>query len=177
MHRDNWQAGRVPTAKQRRERQIRKVVSQKEGRHQYDARIKSSLVHLHRQLDTKGFVFPRRKALQPRAVAPTAGYRFTTNAHQDASESRIRGLNRPARDAIESDCGGILVDTTRKDHHRSARRHVPLGKTLPQKRERRSATSRNRSRMKGESFVVTYAPARSTTSKSKKYNNIERVTV
>ena len=47
--------------------------SQKAWRHEYDARIKSGPVHLHRQMDTKGFVFARRKALSARAVAPTAG--------------------------------------------------------------------------------------------------------
>ena len=83
---------------------------------------------------------------------------FTTNAHQDASQSRIRGLNRPACDEIESRCCGVLVDAPGKDHHRSTRRHVPLGKTLPQERERRSATSRNRNRIKAESFVGTYLP-------------------
>ena len=35
---------------------------------------------------------------------------------------------------------------------------MPLGKTLPQERERRSATSRNRNRIKAESFVGTYLP-------------------
>jgi hypothetical protein len=43
-------------------------------------------------MDTKGFVFARRKALSARAVAPKAEWRFTTNAHQDASQSRIRDL-------------------------------------------------------------------------------------
>ena len=60
----------VPTAKQRRERQIRADISQrrfrrrqKEERHEYDTKIKNGLVHLHRQMDTQGFVFARRKSL------------------------------------------------------------------------------------------------------------------
>jgi hypothetical protein len=91
---------------------------------------KAASSHLHRRMDAKGFVFARRKALSARAIAPTAGQRFTTNAHQDASQSRIRGLNRPACDEIESHCYGVLVDTPGKDNHRSTRRYVPLGKTL-----------------------------------------------
>ena len=47
--------------------------SQKEERHEYDTRIKNGLVHLHRQMDTQGFVFARRKSLSARAVAATNG--------------------------------------------------------------------------------------------------------
>ena len=127
-------------------------------------------------MDTKGFVFARRKALSARAVASTAGQRFTTNAHPDASQSRIRGLNRPACDAIKGHGCRVLVDATGKDNYRSTRRHVPLGKTLPQERERRSAAARERNRIKAESFVGTYLPARSTASNGRQLN-IENKTI
>src|ERR1700752_1153928 len=96
----------VPTAKPRREVQIRAVVfaetfSQKEERHEYDARIKNGLVHLHRQMDTQDFVFAKRQALSPRAVAPPARKRVAAHADQNSPQSRIRGFNRQARDAIE----------------------------------------------------------------------------
>ena len=50
-------------------------------------------------------------------------------------------------------------------HNECSPGRFAMGKTLPQERERRSATSRNRNRIKAESFVGTYLPARSTASK------------
>lgn len=42
------------------------------------------------------------------------------------------GFDRPQRDAIESDCCRIFIDPIGMDNHRSARRYVPMGKTIRQ---------------------------------------------
>ena len=123
----HWQAGKVPTAKHRRERQIRAVKSRSRRRHggmntTQESKAASSI--FIGRWTPKVLFSLRRKTLSARAVAPTAGERFTTNAHQDASQSRIRRLNRPACDAIESHCCRVLVDATGKDNHRSTRKHI-----------------------------------------------------
>jgi hypothetical protein len=100
LERKNWQAVTVLMAKQRRERQIRgyfaETFSRKEERHEYDTRIKNGLVHLHRQMDTQGFVFAKRQALSPWAVAPPARKRVAAHADQNSPQSRIRRFNRQA---------------------------------------------------------------------------------
>jgi hypothetical protein len=105
-----------------------KTFSQKEERYGYDTRIKNGLVHLHRQMDTQDFVFVKRQALSPWAVAPPARKRVAAHADQNSPQSRIRGFNRQARDAIEGRYCRVFVDQTGKDNHRSTQRHVPLGK-------------------------------------------------
>jgi len=62
----------------------------------------------------------------------------SVSAHtdQNSPQSRIRGVNRQACDAIEGHHGRIFIDQTGKDNHRSTRRHVPLGEAIPQGRER-----------------------------------------
>jgi hypothetical protein len=69
-------------------------------------------------------------------VAPPVRKRLAAHADQNSPQSRIRRFNRQACDAIESHCCRVLVDAPGKDNHRSTGRHVPLGKTLPQERER-----------------------------------------
>jgi 23S rRNA U2552 (ribose-2'-O)-methylase RlmE/FtsJ len=110
--------------------------SQKEERHEYDARTKNGLVHLHRQMDTQDFVFAKRQALSPWAVAPPAWERVAAHADQNSPESRIRGFNCQECDPIEDHHSRIFVDQTGKDNHRSTRRHVPLGKAIPKACER-----------------------------------------
>ena len=88
------------------------------------------------RVDTQDFVFSQREALSILAAAPATGKHFTANAYQNASQSRIRRLSRPDCEGIESHCCRVFVDSTGKDNYRSARRHVPLGKTIPQRRER-----------------------------------------
>ncbi len=110
--------------------------SQKEERHEYDARIKNGLIHLHRQVDVEDFVFAKRQALSPWAVAPPARERVAAHVDQNSPQSRIRGINRQACDPIEGHYCRVFADQTGKDNHRPTQRHVPLGKTIPQGRER-----------------------------------------
>ena len=85
------------------------ALSQKEERHEYDTRIKNGLVHLYRQMDTPDFIFAKIQALSPCAVAPPAGERLAAHADQNSPQSRIRGFNRQACDAIEGHYCRILV--------------------------------------------------------------------
>src|SRR5438093_10830998 len=62
--------------------------SQKEKRHEYDTKIKNSVVHLHWQMDTEDSVFAWRKTLSPRVVA--APTRETVAAHVDQTSSKRR---------------------------------------------------------------------------------------
>src|ERR1700737_4654543 len=145
----HWQAGKVPTGKYRRERQIREVKSRSLRRHggmntTQESKVASS-IFIGRWTPKVLFSLKERSHRHGELRRRLARV-SQRNAHQDASQSRIRGLNRPACDEIESHCCGVLVDALGKDHPRSTRRHVPVGKKLPQERERPSATSRNRNR-------------------------------
>jgi len=53
------------------------------------------------------------------------------NAYQNPSQSRIHRIDLKARDVV-GHCGRVFPDPTGKDHHRSTRRHVPLGETILQ---------------------------------------------
>src|SRR5438128_6571842 len=97
---------------------------------------KNSHLDLHRQVDAQGFVLAETAAVSARSATPPIGKHFTTNAYQNPSQSRIRWLNRPERDAIENYCCRVFVDSTWKDDHRSTQRHVPLGNAEPQESER-----------------------------------------
>ena len=85
--------GTMPTAKRRRERQIRAAISretfsQKEERHEYHTRIKDGLVHFHRQMDTQDFDSANSQALSPWAVVPPARERVAAYADQNSPQSR-----------------------------------------------------------------------------------------
>ena len=103
---------------------------------EYGTGIKNGHLDLHRQVDAQGFVLAETAAVSARSATPPIGKHFTTNAYQNPSQSRIRGLNRPERDAIENYCCRVFVDSTWTDDHRSTQRHVPLGKAEPQESER-----------------------------------------
>jgi hypothetical protein len=101
-----------------------------------DARIENAACDIHRQVDTQNFVFAETEALSARAVATPARKRVAAHAYKNSSQSRIQRINRQARDEIEGHYGRVFLDPTGKDADRSAPRYVPLGKTLPQIRER-----------------------------------------
>jgi hypothetical protein len=139
LARKHWQGGTVPSAKQRREKQTRRIFSpsfsQEAGRYENAARIENGGPDFHRQVDTQGFVFAEREALSARAVAPPTRKRLPTDAYQNSSQSRIDRINRQARDEVEGHCGRVFLDPTGKDARRSTQRYVPLGKTIPQERD------------------------------------------
>jgi hypothetical protein len=66
------------------------------------------------------------KALPTRAVAPSPRKCLSAHAYQDASQSRIHGINRPACDQIEDHRCRVFADPAGKDTHRSVERNVPL---------------------------------------------------
>src|SRR5215472_7606852 len=110
------------------------------GRYEDDARIENGRRAFHRQVDTQDLVFAEKEASSARPVAPPARKRLPAYAHQNSSQSRIQRIDCKARNEIEGRCCRVFLDSTGKDHHRSAPRHVPLGTTLPQDRERRGAS-------------------------------------
>ena len=114
--------------------------SQKEKRHEYDTKIKNSVVHLHWQMDTEDSVFAWRQTLSPRAVAPPTRERVAAHADQNSSQPRIRRFNRQARYGIEDHCCRVFADHNGKDNHRSTQRHVSLREAISQGCECRCAT-------------------------------------
>ena len=112
-----------------------KTFSQEAENCEYGADIENGHLDLHRQVDAQGFVLSETAAISTRAATPRIGKHFTANAYQNPSQSRIRGLNRPERDAIENYCCRVFVDSTWKNDHRSTQRHVPLGKAEPEESE------------------------------------------
>jgi hypothetical protein len=112
--------------------------SQSAGRYGDGKRIENSWPDLHRQVDAQDFVFAEGKALPTRAVAAPSGKRLPANAHQDASQSRIDGIDCPACDQIEDHRCRVFADPAGKDTHRSAKRNVPLVETARQTGERGS---------------------------------------
>ena len=103
--------------------------------HEDVARIENGSVDLYREVDTQDFVFFETEALSTRAVAPPPGKHFATDAYQNSSQSRIHGINRSADHAIEHRRRRVFPDPTRNNHHRPARRYVPVGETARQARE------------------------------------------
>jgi hypothetical protein len=98
LERENWQAVTVLTAIERRERSTSKgnfadEFSQTEEQHECHTRIKSGVVHLHRQKDTQDFVCTKRQALSPWAVAPPV---FADQIGEDNHRS-TRGMYRWAK--------------------------------------------------------------------------------
>src|SRR5215471_7272638 len=115
--------------------------SWKAGRYEDHARIENDRRAFHRQVDTQDLVFAETEASSARAVATPAWKRLPAYADQNSSQSRIQRIDRQARNAIEGHCCRVFLDQTGKDNHRSTPRHVPLGPTLQQRRERRGASS------------------------------------
>jgi hypothetical protein len=110
-------------------------LSQEARNYEEDPRIEDGLADLHRQVDTQDFVLAKGEALSARAVAPPPRNCLTAYAYKKSSQSRIYRTNRQASEEIEGDRGRILLDPTGEDNHRSTRRNVPLGKTIPQERD------------------------------------------
>src|SRR5215472_5968111 len=120
--------------------QFDRTFSWEAGRYEDDARIENDRRAFHRQVDTQDLVFAETEAVSARAVATPARKRLPAYAHQNSSQSRIQRIDRQARNEIEGHCCRVFLDQTGKDHHRSTPRHVPLGTTLPQGRERRGSS-------------------------------------
>jgi hypothetical protein len=106
----------------------------REAEHE-DSRKIEKTPDLHRDVDAQDFVFATTEALSTWAVAPPPGKHFATDAYQNSSQSRIHGINRSAHHAIEHRRRRVFPDPTRNDHHRPARRYVPVGETPRQARE------------------------------------------
>src|SRR5215469_12118795 len=121
--------------------QFDRTFSWEAGRYEDDARIENDRRAFHRQVDTQDLVFAETEAVSARAVATPAWKRLPAYADQNSSQSRIQRIDRQARNAIEGHCCRVFLDQTGKDNHRSTPRHVPLGTTLQQRRERRRASS------------------------------------
>ena len=100
-----------------------------------DATIENGPADLHRQVDTQDFVFIKTEVLSTRAVAPPSRERLAAYAYENPAQSRIHGINRPARDEIEDPCCRVFLDPIRKDIRHSTRRYVPLGETPRQARD------------------------------------------
>src|SRR5437667_9066525 len=130
MTRGHWQGGTVPSAKEKRGSDLNgcltEKASQEARRYEDSTRIENGSLDLHRQVDTQDSVFVEGPALPPWAVAPSPRECLPAHAYQDASESRIHGINRPACDQIEDRSCRVFADPTGKDTHRSVERNVPL---------------------------------------------------
>ena len=128
--REHWQGGTVPSAKERRGSHLKSFptgkASREARRHEDNKRIEKGPANLYRQVDTDDSVFVEGTALPTRAVAPSPRECLSANAYQDASQSRILGVNRPACDQIEDHHCRVFADPTGKDAHRSVERNVPL---------------------------------------------------
>jgi hypothetical protein len=138
--RKHWQGGTVPSGEGKAREANSKgypIVKflQETGHYEGSARIKNGPRDLHRQVDSQGFVFAEREALSTGAVAPPRRKRLPADAYENPSQSRIHRINRQARDEVEGHCGRVFLDATGKDTHRSTQRYVPLGKTIPQRRD------------------------------------------
>src|SRR5580704_17434448 len=98
--RRHWQGGTVPSEKERRGNNLKGCPTEKASRearrHEDIARIENGSPDLHRQVDTQDFVFAEGTALPTREVSPSPRECLPAHAHQDASQSRIHGINRPA---------------------------------------------------------------------------------
>lgn len=140
-------AGETKAREAKRKSYFVDTFSQKEEQHDDDTRTQNGLVHLHRQMDTQDFVFVKTQTLSPWTVAPPARKRVTAHADQNSPQSRIRGFNRQACDKFEDHYCRVFIDRAGKNNHRSPQRNVPLGKAIPQGRERGRAASRSRSRV------------------------------
>jgi hypothetical protein len=120
----------VPSEKERLGNNLKGCPTEKASpearRHEDIMRIENGSPDLHRQVDTQDFVFAEGTALPTREVAPSPRECLPAHAHQDASQSRIHGINRPACDQIEAHRCRVFADPTGKDTHRSVERNVPL---------------------------------------------------
>src|ERR1700693_3866819 len=100
--REHWQGGTVPSAKERRGSHLKSFptgkASREARRHEDNKRIEKGPANLYRQEATDDSVFAEGTALPTRAVAPSPRECLSANAYQDASQSRILGVNRPACD-------------------------------------------------------------------------------
>jgi hypothetical protein len=139
----------VPSANKNARGNFEKLSAQKlsqEARHdEHDTNIKQSSVDLHRQMDTEDFVFATGEALSSRAVAPASRRRVAEDADEDSAQSGIDGISDETRDEIESHCCRVLADSSGENAHQPTQRHVPLGKTTSQGRDRAGAVGGNAS--------------------------------
>src|SRR5882672_3709723 len=140
--RGHWQGGTVPSAKERRGSDLKgcptEKASQEARRHEDSTRFENGSPDLHRQVDTQDFVFAEGKALPTRAVATSTRKGLSAHAYQDASQSRIHGINRPACDQIKDRRCRVFADPTGKDTQRSVERNVQLVEAARQTGECRS---------------------------------------
>jgi hypothetical protein len=111
--------------------------------HDDRAKTENGAPDLHREVDTKDFVFAEAEALSTRAVAPPPGKHFSTDAHENSPQPGIRRINRSAHHEIEHRGCRVFLDPARNDHRRPARRYVPLGETPRQAREGSRVLARN----------------------------------
>ena len=125
--------------------------------HEHAARIKNG-ADLYREMDTQDFVFSEAQVLSARSVAPPPGEHFPADAHQNSSQSRIHRISRSAHHEIEHGRCRVFLDPARNDHHRPARRHVPLGETSPQARESSRAPGRNATGTVHDNYAVETSP-------------------
>src|SRR5580704_7722300 len=86
---------------------------------------------------------------------------FRSESSPNPSQSRIRRIDRNARDEIEGHRCRVFPDPTRNDTHCSTQGYVPLGKTVPQARKSRRAPSGSRNGIKQKSLLwdVSSAPS------------------
>ena len=138
--REDWQSVEVPSANKnlrgtsegapresKRETHLMESFSQEARFYGDNARTEKD-ADLYRKMDSEGFVFAGRKASSSWRVAPPSGKRFAAHADQNAAQSRMHRVSRETHNGIESCCCRVFSNATRKEHHRSATRDVPLGK-------------------------------------------------
>ena len=88
---------------------------------------------------TPKILFSLREAVSARTAAPSSRQGLAAHAYANASQSRIHGIDCPARHAIERACGRVFAHPAGTDVHPAARWHVSLGKTLAPGRNGRRA--------------------------------------
>ena len=110
------------------ERLPTEILSREAG-HEDGAKIENGAPDLHSEVDTQDFVFAETKALPARAVARHLGSISQRMLTRTLRNLQSTGLIARRIDEIEHPRCRVFFDSTRNDHHRPARRYVPLGET------------------------------------------------
>lgn len=92
-------------------------------------------------MDPKDLILTETEASPARRIEAPPWKYLSANAYENPSQSRIRRIDRKARDGIEDDRRRVLPHQCGKNHHCATSRHVPLGRAVSQGGERRRAPS------------------------------------
>jgi hypothetical protein len=121
--------------------------------------IKSGPVALHWQMDGEDFVLAEREVLSPRTIAAPSGDGLAAHANPNSSQPRVNRNHLQAGQGIEEPGRRVFPDPDGEDHHRPARRYVPLGAEVPQERDCESPPSREEPEWNERTLVSGLSPS------------------